>query len=388
MDTTAHTTTITVNLNQQSRDATIRKVQRLCDRAAKKGLSGGWTISNIETVEDTDHATGTTRYREILTLEGTPFAYNGWTFVAAVEWLEDKAFVSTLPGYDGADIDRDALVSGYCDHCQTTRRRNKVYIVESADGRIQVGSSCVKDYIGHDVAASFVTPESEGDEDDYMSGGLWKSETRTIDALAAAARIVRTKGYRAARNAEHGKPATTAIVSDYLYGRDDFARRLREEIGAVTDADLAEAQEIICWIADEFTGSGEYAQNLRVAASLEITTGKTLGTLVSAFAAKGYAEERKAEQAASTIINERYAADGEKVTVEADVTTVRYIDGMYGRFAFVTFTTDTHRLKWKATGRDIPEQGARVTLTGTVKGIDEWNGAVFTVVTRCKFQTV
>lgn len=384
MDTTAAPTTIQISLNPASRDATIRKVERLCKRAATKGLSGGWHIAGIETITETDQ-NGLTRYREVITLEGTPFAYNGWQFVAAVEWLEGQPFVSMLPGYDGDQIDRDALIVGHCDHCNTTRNRSKVYIVESADGRMQVGSSCVKDFIGHDVSAVLIYPEDDTDTENF---GYWQPRALTVEALAVAIRIARKRGYRTQRNAEHGKPSTGSLTTAYLFWDDKPAKDLRRDIGTLTEDDYAEARKIIEWVATEFTGTGDYAENLRVAASLEVTTSKTLNTLVSALSAKGYAEQRAAEQAASTITNERFAADGEKVSIEADVTMVRFVDGMYGRFAYVTLLTATHQFKWKATGRDIPEQGTRVALTGTVKGLDEWNGVVSTMLTRCKFQTI
>jgi hypothetical protein len=291
-----------------------------------------------------------------------------------------------LPGYDGDQIDRDALTWGHCDHCNTTRNRNKVYIVESADGRMQVGSSCVKDFVGHDVSATFVFPED--DTDDTENFGYWQPKALTVEALAIAVRIASKRGYRTQRNAEHGKPSTASLVTAYLFWDDKAAKDLRRDIGALTEQDYAEARVIIEWVASEFTGTGDYAENLRVAASLEVTTFKTLNTLVSALSAKGYAEQRAAEQAASTLTNDRFAADGEKVTIDADVTLVRYVDGMYGRFAYVTLTTATHRFKWKATGASIPEQGTRITLTGTVKGLDEWNGSVSTLLTRCKFVEV
>jgi hypothetical protein len=384
MDTTAAPTNIQISLNPASRDATIRKVENLCKRAATKGLDGGWQIAGTEIIAKTD-GEGVTRYREVITLEGTPFAYNGWQFVAAVEWLEGKPFVSMLPGYDGDQIDRDALTHGHCDHCNTTRNRSKVYIVESADGRMQVGSSCVKDFIGHDVSAVLIYPEDDTNTENF---GYWQPRALTVEALAVAIRIARKRGYRTQRNAERGKPSTGSLTAAFLFWDDQPAKDLRRDIGALTEDDNAEARTIIEWVANDFTGTGDYAENLRVAASLEVTTSKTLNTLVSALSAKGYAEQRAAEQVASTVTNERFAADGEKVTIDAEVSLVRYVDGAYGRFAYVTLVTATHQFKWKATGRDVPEQGTRVALTGTVKGLDEWNGAVSTLLMRCKFQTV
>lgn len=390
METATDTTTRKIYLRPEEAQATIAKAHRLAERAAKKGLDGGWKVGDVERRTETDQF-GVTRFYDVLTLEGTPFRYEGWTFVASVEWLEGQPYVETLPGYEGEQIDRSALTPGWCDHCQTSRRRNKVYVVESDTGRMQVGSTCVKDYLGHDPSAVFL-PLASGEPDDFLSGGFWTPNALTVEALAVAVRIAKTRGFRPKSKAEPGYPATADLVNEYLYGRDFPAQEMRKEIGGITSDDSAEAESIIEWVKTEMTGHSDYAQNLRIAASLEYTKDKTMGILVSALAAKGYAEERALERAAadaaSTIVNERYAPDGEKVSVEADVKIVRHIAGAYGLFAYVTLETETHRFKWKATGQSIPEEGARVKITGTVKGLDEWNGRISTVLTRCKFTEV
>jgi hypothetical protein len=367
---------------------TVRKVERLCARAAKKGLSGGWHVASVETITETDPDTLVTRYYDVLTLQGEPFAYEGWKFVARVEWLEGLPFVSLLPGYEGEDVSRYDVKPGHCDHCGTNRQRNAVYIVESADGRQQVGSSCLKDFTGHDVAAAFESIDSDSDEESFGSSS-WRPEASTIDVLAVALRIVREEGYCSKKSAlGTTKTATSESVSEYLWRYDSFGKEYQKKIGALTDDDRTEAVALRKWITTEFSQSGDYAENLRIAATLDVTTPKTLGTLVSAIAAKDIAVEREATKANSSIIEERYAADGEKITVEVDVSTVRWIQGFYGTFAYVTFVTDTHRFKWKATGASVPEEGTRIRLTGTVKGTDEFNSATFTVLTRCKFEVI
>ena len=366
---------------------TVRKVERLCARAAKKGLSGGWQVADVKTVTETDPDTLITRFYDVLTLQGEPFAYEGWKFVARVEWLEGLPFVSLLPGYEGEDVSRYDVKPGHCDHCGTNRQRNAVYIVENADGRQQVGSSCLKDFTGHDVAAAFEAHDTNSDEESFGPSS-WRAEAKTTDVMAIALRIVKLEGYCSKKNALGGKTATANQVSDYLWRYDSYGKDYQKKIGAVTDEDRAAATTILDWVKTEFSQSGDYAENLRIAASLETTTPKTLGTLVSAIAAKGITEEREATKAASNIVEERYAADGEKITVEVDVATVRWVQGFYGTFAFVTFTSDTHRFKWKATGALVPEQGTKIVLTGTVKETDEFNGALYTVLTRCKFELV
>jgi hypothetical protein len=389
---TAQTTRIEIPVKPDEAAKTIKKAKALAKRAAEKGLSGGWSVVETKTVAKWNDQTGVNEYFDVIVLEGEPFAYEGWKFVAAVEWLEGKPFVSVMPGYEADAIDRDALVEGHCDHCQKNRKRSKVYIVESADGRQQVGSACVKDFIGHDLGAVLTPPDDGADDDMDGFGAYVKNESKTVEVLAAALRISKVKGYlsKAKAASVEGTPSvsTAALVSDYLYGHGPHSDDFRKEIGPVADADMVEAGALLKWVAEEFTGHNDYAKNLRVAAGLEFTGQKTLGTLVSAIGAKGFSDERKAAKAASAMVEEQFAATGEKVEVEVSVEAVRFYDGMYGRVAFVSMLTDTHRFKWKATGAKVPEQGSKVKISGTVKGTDEFNGAIFTLLTRCKFEEV
>lgn len=385
MGTATDTTIREIYLRPEEAKATIAKANRLAERAAKKGLEGGWKVASVERREQTDEY-GVTRFYDVLTLEGTPFRYEGWAFVASVEWLEGQPYVETLPGYDGKQVDRDALKPGWCDHCQTKRQRKSVYIVESDAGRMQVGSKCVKDYLGHDPSAVFLP--SEEHDDDIGIIGYWIPAAKTVEALAVAVRIAKTFGFMSKAKSGPGKPPTVALVNEYLYGRDYPAQEMRKKIGPVTPENTTEAEAILEWVVSEMRGHNDYAQNLRIAAGLEVTTDKTMGILVSALAAKGYADERVMAEAASEIVNERYAPDGERVEIEADVKIVRHIAGAYGHFAYVTLESETHRFKWKATGQMVPEEGARVRIIGTVKGLDEWNGRLSTVLTRCKFEKV
>lgn len=378
------TTTIEFRLDPASASATIAKAEKLCERATKKGLSGGWKVIGVTSISERDQF-GITRYYDILTIEGTPFTFNGWQFVAAIEWVEGKPFVSTLPGYEGDSVDRDQLKVGYCDHCQTTRKRNKVYIVENSQGRKQVGSSCIKDFLGHDITPSYIIGPSEFDEVN-QGWGQTPQSVNTIDALAVAIAVIEQRGWVPASQ-KYGSVTTRESVAKYLFQNDSYAKEFRAEIGKPDAGQYAKAQTVLNWVANEFTGTSDYAQNLKTAASLERTTQKTLGTLVSAISTYDSARANEAARVVENLAEEQFAPEGERITIPVEVTSVRHFQSAFGMYAYVTFKSATHRFKWKATGENIPEQGDEIVLTGTVKGTDQFNGAVFTVLTRCKFTT-
>lgn len=58
-------------------------------------------------------------------------------------------------------------------------------------------------------------------------------------------------------------------------------------------------------------------------------------------------------------------------------------DGQYGERWLYTFTDGSSLYVW-FTGKHMIEEGDTVSLTGTVKAIEEFNGTKQTQVTRCK----
>lgn len=375
--------TIEFRLDPVSAAKTIAKAKKLCARANKRGLSGGWKVIGVTQSEVRDPLTGLTHFYDVLTIEGEPFQYNGWTFVASVEWIEGQPFVGSVPTYQGPEVDRDALIQGWCDHCKTKRARNKVMIVESAsEGRKQVGSSCIKDFLGHDIKPTYFASPSESD----FEGGIANQPyaAGTVDVLAVAVAVVETYGWVSKAMAESKTP-TAHEVNNYLFDRGPGGQRIRHDVGAITPAHFEYATKVQNWVLNEWQGTGGYADNLRLAASLSRTDYRTLSTLVSAIGTYQKAQSDAAARANENITEARYAEDGQKITVDVEVTSVREFEGDYGHFAYVTFKSPTHRFKWKASAR-VPKQGQQITLTGTVKGTDEYQGAVFTVLTRCKFE--
>jgi ribosomal protein L36 len=183
---------------------TLDRARTLAARAVKKGLSGGYTV-RIEDGEPRPEMkqdllgffqpTGRMVTPRYLIIDGTPVAYNGWNFVATAEWVNNLPVVNGSPDYEGEQVDRDALVEGFCDHCQTVRRRNKVVIVENEAGeRKAVGTSCVKDFLGAEVTPSWYAAKDTFEEFGGYTGGGRVDEVLEW-TLTLAATVIRQAGF-------------------------------------------------------------------------------------------------------------------------------------------------------------------------------------------------
>jgi len=74
--------------------------------------------------------------------------FNGWSFVATLNHTVEGNVVRAIPGLEVPVQFRNR--QPVCDHCQCSRNRRDTYIVRHDDGTFkQVGSNCLKDFLGH-----------------------------------------------------------------------------------------------------------------------------------------------------------------------------------------------------------------------------------------------
>lgn len=119
---------------------------------------------------------------------------NGRTFLSKIEILDDMKMISTIPGRNLEPEQREREV---CDHCKVNRRRNRYFWVERDGEQVELGSSCVKDFLGHadpEVVAKYFEIFSEDlteiqylydDEDGYC--GTFKFAGFALTTVVACA---------------------------------------------------------------------------------------------------------------------------------------------------------------------------------------------------------
>lgn len=81
------------------------------------------------------------------------YQVSGYEFIASLEYKEElrKNLVKKAP--NTADIPEMYLTRTYCDHCKVDRFRKYTVLLKNTETNeyVQVGKSCVKDYLGCDV---------------------------------------------------------------------------------------------------------------------------------------------------------------------------------------------------------------------------------------------
>lgn len=377
----------TVDLYQL--EATMEKVQKINERAAKRGLAGTLDMT-VETIKrsEIDQFTQLTRewVEYDVKITGNAPAHNGWEFIAKLDWDANAGLiVRAVPG--AIQADRNSLREGWCDHCQTTRQRNVTYVVRNIENgtQLQVGSSCLKDFTGQYTTIAFPhLPEDDAERDGWF-GVSQPREYSPLTILSVAWACIKLNGFIPSRD----NHSTRNQVMTALYpskARKD--REFAEMIAPLAKEAQQRAGEILAWVlSDEFEDTTDYVINLKSVARGRAVTQRNIGLLASA-------PQAYAKHLDRTLIREReasiYAASEyvgevkERLELGVVVKNVRYIEGDYGTSTLYTMVdTAGNIIKWFASSDKLGDrEGVTAVIRATIKKHEEYNGYKITHITR------
>lgn len=379
---------------------TTAKIEKINARAAKKGLAGSLTMTADEVIEvEVDEVTKirTERVMYDVKIQGNAPAFNGWEFVAKLDWDANAGLiVRSIPG--AVAVDRENLRQGWCDHCRTTRQRLVTYVVrETETGRqIQVGSSCLKDFTGQYTTIAF--PELKGDDDEEggFFGGRGEREYSPLTVLAVAWACVKLEGFKPAGS--YGSTTKGDVMTALSPSKSKHDREWAAKIAPLADEAAEKAAKLLAWIlSDDFSGTTDYVLNLKAVAAGKMVSARNVGILASAPQTWAKSLERSLirEREASVYANSEYVGTapdkekgikGSRETLTVTIKAIRYLDNDWnGSTTLYTMITDEGNVvKWFASNDTLGEEiGARFVIKGTVKAHKEWEGMKSTSLTRC-----
>lgn len=357
-------------------EKTLIKAQKLASRGQKKGLDGGFKVS-IQS--RTEVSKGITKEYSVLVIEGETVKFKNWEFVGVAEFIENQAITKSIAG--GIDIASSDVKVGYCDYCKKTRSRSKVIFVKNSEsGKLsQVGSTCVKDFLGWEFNASALVTEEDFEEEFGGFSGNGFSGFDTLSVLATAVCAVEKTGYISSNDGL----STKDLVWEKLNGGFYAVQKWNDLVGQeVNDIHRAKAKELVEF-GKGFEGDSGYAQNLRIVSGLAFQKYSTAGILVSILKAQQNQIAKEIEEK-TTYKNEQFAPIGEKVEVEVTVLGERNFESQFGLTTLYTFANGEYQFKWFSSRGLNVEVGDKLKLKGTVKGVDEYKGSISTLLTRCK----
>ena len=375
-------------------------VAKLARRAVKLGLDAP-TVADAGQEIAAQHSPGEVTVGveyHYLVLAGHAPQLAGWTFIAVLEHdheaPEPRAIIRCVPqgGYGETtetDLTAYRTAEARCEHCDTARRRNDTYLVQSEAGEIkQVGSSCLADFTGHpspDAIARLaeqladLAELAESAEREEPSGGSGPALYPTVDYLTFVAQEIRLNGWTPRSVDPYAATADRAL--DALYAA---IRRQKVAEPETVDSEVAEAA--LAWVREQLSEQprlSDFEHNLIVVLDADYLPQRRVGIAAAAINAYRRDRERQAEVAEDP---GHVGQIKERIEMTVTVVSVRYIDQPqgYGTTSLYKLRdTEGHRLAWFSS-RDCLNENGTYRLRGTVKSHETWQDQSETHLTRCK----
>ena len=212
------------------------RLAKLNRRAAKMGLPEiEYTVSDRYMVSEprynenhpfynpNDFANTVERPYVDIEFDGAVMVIGGYKPIATLDYAHQKPTVFEWPGETIPASMRD--VHGECGHCGKSRRRNRVFILQNVETGeyLNVGSSCVKDFLGHDPKRILNLLKYLRNAAEVAEGEKWHLSGRHFidleEILPVTVAVIEAFGWTSRGRAMHteGVLATADMVSDYLW---------------------------------------------------------------------------------------------------------------------------------------------------------------------------
>jgi hypothetical protein len=329
---------------------------------------------------------------EVLLTARTP-KIDGWTFVARLDHAnESGTLVRSVPNTGITIPDFYRTAPSYCQHCSTMRYRRDTFLVCSDEGEFkQVGSSCLKDFFGHDVEkvarmAEYLATANGFGRDAEIDYGVG-NDLRWIDVqtyLAHVSRCIREYGFVSAKESrdDEFKESTRDAAYESMFPTIRGVRQTFPVIHPTAD-DIALAEQALEWAQGflDLKGASEYEHNIAVIASSEMMETRSMGIAASILWAFLRSQGAKKAVAAPS---KHVGTVGVRMDLEAVIEGVRTYESHFGAGYIYTFLAGDDVLIWFTAKQLGLHAGTKVSLRATVTKHDVYKGVKQTSINRCK----
>ena len=332
-----------------------------------------------------------------------------YEFVASLDFDQNTRMNLVKKAPDTADIPSMYITRCECDHCHSRKssRQHTVLLRNTITGEfVQVGKTCLHDYLGKDIGNYAAFLGMFTDLEQYMDEVCSKASVtgarrayEVEEVLTQAVVDARVRGYvsRAAVQAWYEKndlegeydlgcPFTTTasrICTMFAEIRDDHGNLVVPEYKEITEEDKQQVVDVIAYV-NEHRDDSDYMRNLHILISSKWTEFNNVGLVVSAVGSYLRETKKREEQAAiseedkSTFVGNV----GDKIEVTAKPECIFSTETQYGVYHIYKFMMDKNVIIWKTSKALSTEK--EVTIKATIKGHNEFRGVKQTEVTRAR----
>jgi hypothetical protein len=335
-----------------------------------------------------------------------------WKFVSRIIHASEGGNVlMNVPGEELPTAFRTATPK--CEHCNTNRRRNDTYVLKNPEtGEYkQVGSSCIKDFLGHrsaneyakwaEALAMFGSELGNLEDEDFMGGGGRGEITYGIESFMAMIRAAQeflhqgrflSRGWANKKNQEPGSLGNYVSTVDAALGlyhsRDKEDQEMfRKMMSSITDEQKQELAEALDWARNlknapdnQVDQLSDYLWNLSVAASLPVVTRRTAGIVGSLWPAYKKAILDPMQEQGSGPPSSSLGSKGQEVVARGELLDEE-ISG--NRNTYRLRTEDGQLVQWLSDPIDAAK-GDTINVFGEVFGYARPYGLLATTLGRAR----
>jgi len=329
--------------------------------------------------------------------------FSGWEFVASIDsYKDDRNVIRSIPG---KTIPEKYRTSGCtCEHCNINRYRRNTYVLmnEETGEYKQVGSSCLKDFLGHNLpglASYFEDMDALSQDWNDTEPGMEYCQFPLDEYLAHVACMIRHYGWVSGAKAYDNEELTSTAndaFSNYL----DIYDARNKEPDIPQDCDFDMAEDAIAWFKQSVKTKetlSDYEHNVNVMIDETHIPHRAMGTMASVVGI--YMTKIIPGKAAKKydFSNSKYIvgfADKKKPNITRLAETVTLvsetvISGYYGTSYLYKFITDDGNLvTWFASSPQGIAAHARFEMAATIKKHEVFKGVKQTVVNRAKLKVI
>ena len=363
---------IIISINGSRREEFLRFCEKLNKKAKKHAVDNFSVVFIGERIVDVQNKPSFKTLVLDYQITIPVFKINGWILAGTSTRTEGGNIITSF--YENLPVPERFRETTRCDHCQTKRNRTYTCILLGDYGEWkQVGSGCVKDFIGHSVEAwdflchlssSFRNFAKEDSAGSCESSLVW--DLKGVLALTFA--VLRNNPYVSKKMSEETYSQSTAsLVVDLLHHKGNKPE--------VNEEDLSKAEKTAEWMAAG--GDTEYLRNLRVISSCGYVTAHTVGRVVSA------ADSWRRQSVGSKIGSRHIGEVGQKIEIQdAVVVSCRMVDGPWGPNPLLCLEKDGNM--FSVFYKDKIKEGSTVSFKALVKRHSLFRGLPCTDLTRMK----
>lgn len=371
-----------------NRKAVEAQLEKLNKRAIKLGL-GGIELDWGKAVFSAITLKGKTK--DVLAFPVRVYGplyiqFEGWEFLATLQHLPTGENIVRGIHSDYPVPEKYKTCPSNCEHCKVNRYRKDTYLVQHIDQKnvIQVGSSCIKEFLGGNSPDNILSKVNFAAETlQFLTGASEDYQDDEDESKSNYYFIIKFLAHTSAVIRKHGWVSKTAASQDNKKSTVSWVQESLSYSGNITQEDNSLATEAAEWaenLSDEDCNQSDYLHNIRAIVRSGMVEKRTMGFAASIMAAYNKEASKKKLKVSNFIgqLNSKINVDGIlkfSFTSNYDSNKVKYIfHDLNGNV--IVWNTSFHNL----------EVNKQYNIRGTVKEHTVYKNIKQTVLTRCEIR--